>query len=213
MSIAVVGNHFDIKVPNDNNPEYIIIHHALAKSCTVKDIDRWHRQNGWAGIGYHYFISKDGFIYEGRQEKQHGAHCKQQRMNYRSIGICLEGCYQDYNNQTDKEVPQKQLKALINLTKHLQNKYNIPTNNVKRHHDFAPYKLCPGNYFPWDKYIDLVNGVLIDIKNHWAENNIERVVESGIMKGYSDGTFQPDKPITRAEFATAITRLIDKGLV
>lgn len=41
-----------------------------------------------------------------------------------------------------------------------------------------------------------------DVRNHWAEEAIEWAIEEGLMKGYPDGSFQPDKPMTRAEFAT-----------
>ena len=38
----------------------IILHHAAAASCTAEDVHRWHLAHGWSGIGYHYFVSKDG---------------------------------------------------------------------------------------------------------------------------------------------------------
>ena len=41
-----------------------------------------------------------------------------------------------------------------------------------------------------------------DAKDHWAAEAIEWAVEEGLMKGYPDGSFQPDKPLTRAEYAT-----------
>ena len=56
-------------------PNKIILHHAEASSCTVYDIHNWHIKNGWTGIGYHYFIRKDGNIYKGRPENAIGAHC------------------------------------------------------------------------------------------------------------------------------------------
>lgn len=41
-----------------------------------------------------------------------------------------------------------------------------------------------------------------DVKGHWAESAIEWAMDDGLMNGYPDGTFQPDKPLTRAEYAT-----------
>jgi len=41
-----------------------------------------------------------------------------------------------------------------------------------------------------------------DIGNHWAKQEIEFITDKGIMNGYPDGTFQPDKALTRAEYAT-----------
>ncbi len=43
-----------------------------------------------------------------------------------------------------------------------------------------------------------------DISGHWAENVIIKYKDSGIVSGYPDGTFRPDAPITRAEFAKII---------
>lgn len=41
-----------------------------------------------------------------------------------------------------------------------------------------------------------------DAKGHWAEEAIEWAIDEELMKGYPDGSFQPDKPLTRAEYAT-----------
>ncbi|RXZ79629.1 hypothetical protein EBB07_22400 [Paenibacillaceae bacterium] len=43
-----------------------------------------------------------------------------------------------------------------------------------------------------------------DILGHWAEANIKQAVESGIVKGYQEGTFMPNKTVTRAEFAVML---------
>lgn len=47
-----------------------------------------------------------------------------------------------------------------------------------------------------------------DIKNHWAKESIQKVIDSGLMKGYEDGNFKPDEPITRAELATILVRAL-----
>lgn len=47
-----------------------------------------------------------------------------------------------------------------------------------------------------------------DITGHWAEKAIRRCMERGLLKGYPDGSFQPDKPVTRAEAAVMMDRLI-----
>lgn len=49
-----------------------------------------------------------------------------------------------------------------------------------------------------------------DVKNtEWYYNAIGYMEQFGIIKGYTDGTFKPDAPITRAEFA-AISSRFDK---
>ena len=45
-----------------------------------------------------------------------------------------------------------------------------------------------------------------DIGGHWAEDKIIKWIDMGLINGYPDGTFQPDKSITRAEFAAMVNR-------
>ncbi len=47
-----------------------------------------------------------------------------------------------------------------------------------------------------------------DTKGHWAESYINAGVSAGYIGGYSDGTFKPDKAVTRAEFAKMINLAI-----
>jgi hypothetical protein len=42
--------------------------------------------------------------------------------------------------------------------------------------------------------------------NHWAQKPIRALMNKAVIQGYPDGTFKPDQPITRAEFATLITK-------
>ncbi|HEY8463479.1 MAG TPA: S-layer homology domain-containing protein [Bacillota bacterium] len=50
------------------------------------------------------------------------------------------------------------------------------------------------------------NPEISDIQNHWAEKPIRTLVAKGAIHGYPDGTFKPDQPITRAEFAKIIAK-------
>ncbi|WP_147804251.1 gamma-glutamyltransferase [Alkalicoccus halolimnae] len=45
-----------------------------------------------------------------------------------------------------------------------------------------------------------------DIQGHWAQEEIEAMVESGIIEGRSPSEFAPNADVTRAEFATLVTR-------
>lgn len=49
-----------------------------------------------------------------------------------------------------------------------------------------------------------------DIAGHWAEAEIERAATLGWIMGYEDGTFRPDRPITRAEAMTLINRVLNR---
>ena len=124
----------------------IIVHHADAINCTVEDIHRWHRDKSWSGIGYHFFIRKDGSIYKGRPIDTIGAHCLNQ--NSDSIGICLEGCL------SQEKPTQAQINSMKELLTYLKGIYgNIP---VKGHKEFMATD-CPGSLMD---YIGELNGVV-----------------------------------------------------
>ena len=70
----------------------IIIHCTASKEgqeMTVAQIDKIHRKNGWAGIGYHFLIHLDGRIEDGRDINKTGAHTG--GYNTGTIGICYVG--------------------------------------------------------------------------------------------------------------------------
>ncbi|WP_052124171.1 S-layer homology domain-containing protein [Ureibacillus manganicus] len=56
-----------------------------------------------------------------------------------------------------------------------------------------------------DIYITQIN--FIDLsKNYWANDAINNMAKSGIISGYKDETFRPENPVSRAEFATLISK-------
>ena len=42
--------------------------------------------------------------------------------------------------------------------------------------------------------------------SHWAYDDVMNMLEKGIIKGYTDGSFKPDKEITRAEYCVLLAR-------
>jgi len=50
-----------------------------------------------------------------------------------------------------------------------------------------------------------------DAAGHWAEAVIAQAVASGSLPALPDGTFRPDRPVTRAEAVTALNRLYGRG--
>ena len=50
-----------------------------------------------------------------------------------------------------------------------------------------------------------------DIGGHWAEQYIRQAAALGWVQGYPDGTFGPDRPITRAEAVTMINRVLRRN--
>lgn len=93
----------------------VVLHHAEASRASVEDINRWHMERGWTGIGYHYYIRKDGKVYRGRPEWALGAHA--QGANDYSIGICCEGSYMT------ETMPAAQLASLKALIRDIMQRY------------------------------------------------------------------------------------------
>ena len=46
-----------------------------------------------------------------------------------------------------------------------------------------------------------------DYCGHWAEKSIRWAMDKGLMRGYRDGSWRPDQPLTRAELAVVLQRL------
>lgn len=108
------------------------------------EIDRWHKGNGWAGIGYHYVIGRDGNVATGRPIEQDGAHVAGR--NKGTIGVCLIGGRgSSANDQPEQHYTHEQLAALHGLIEGLRLQYGeVP---VSGHNQFAA-KACPGFNVP-----------------------------------------------------------------
>lgn len=118
----------------------IIVHCSATpegRHTTVKEIDLWHKQNGWKGVGYHYIIYLDGSIHKGRDVEMTGAHCVGH--NKDSIGVCyIGGCDRNMKPKDTRTPEQKE--ALIELLTRLKKRY--PDAKIYGHRDFAN-KCCP----------------------------------------------------------------------
>ena len=118
----------------------IIIHCSATpegKDFTVQDIDRWHRQRGWKGIGYHYVVRKDGSIERGRPHWTIGAHAVGE--NSHTVGVHVCGNF-EIGQPTDK-----QIEALAMLLGTICHDYQLPidSDHVVGHRDLMA-TACPG---------------------------------------------------------------------
>lgn len=98
----------------------------------IETIRGWHvKERGYSDIGYHYVITQDGVIHEGRPLSIAGAHAYGH--NTGSIGICLTG----------KSVfTQRQHVALSGLLFGLKQAFDIKPSNIIGHYDVS-IKTCP----------------------------------------------------------------------
>jgi N-acetylmuramoyl-L-alanine amidase len=121
---------------------HLVVHTTatpFGKDFSAKDIDRMHRQRGFASIGYHYLIRLDGTVEPGRPEDQVGAHVAGH--NSTSIGISYVGGLGPDGKPADTRTPA-QKKAMERLLLQLKVKY--PRAAVLGHRDFPGVKkACP----------------------------------------------------------------------
>lgn len=81
-----------------NNVEYLVVHTQGApgnEDGSAAGIHAYHKKpkaqggRGWAGIGYHFVVRKNGQVERGRPLDRQGAHV--QGYNRASVGICCSG--------------------------------------------------------------------------------------------------------------------------
>ncbi len=100
-------------------------------------------------IGYHVgieLINDHVEVLMGRQFNKTGAHCKQQGMNFKSIGVAVTGDF-------DHVRPSAEIwKEATKVTRMFMELFNIPVANIHGHREFADYKSCPGLFFDMGKF-------------------------------------------------------------
>ncbi len=139
MDIIKVDYKWNGALAKRNETKYIILHHR-AGNGDVESIHAQHLSQGWTGIGYHFYVRKDGRVYRGRPLGVVGAHC--QGWNNKSVGVCFEG-----NFETEK-MTEKQIRAGAKLVVYLRTLF--PHAEVKGHGDMDS-TLCPGKNFEFEK--------------------------------------------------------------
>jgi len=145
---------------------YLVVHTAAFphRNCDRDVIDRWHRERGWSGIGYHYVIINnlhddldDGTVQVGRAGNRQGAHVK--GINGRSLGICCVG------HGDQKAHTKAQRRSLVGLLSELMDAHpNVTVDRVIGHREvnnlveegvigaqFRTSKTCPGNKVDMDE--------------------------------------------------------------
>ena len=121
----------------------LIVIHCSATRCDrdfpVKALEACHKARGFDGIGYHYYVTRDGQLHLTRSEASRGAHAK--GYNTHSLGICYEGGLDGQGNPADTRTPaQKQ--TLLAMLHSLRADY--PEAVILGHRDLPKVKkACP----------------------------------------------------------------------
>ncbi len=120
----------------------IIVHCSATREGQSFDFEQCRedhiRHRGFQDIGYHFYITRDGVVHNGRPLEKVGAHCRNH--NRHSIGICYEGGLDAKGHPADTRTLQ-QMVALQVLVREL--KQMFPRALVVGHRDLDPRKKCP----------------------------------------------------------------------
>lgn len=135
--------------------KYIVIHHSATEAGSVRAFHKFHTQQGYGGIAYHFVIGNGNGIKDGEvketfrwEQKISGTHVSVNSWDHNvfGIGVCLVG-------NLEKKPPTKaQMVALKKLTTRLKTTYGIESKNIFGHkhvkYDDASGKkertACPG---------------------------------------------------------------------
>jgi hypothetical protein len=123
----------------------IVIHYSATYPDAHVDravIDQWHRDRGFREIGYHWVITRDGTLQEGRPEGTLGAHVRGN--NSGTIGICWAGGLERTSGPNVgvwNPTPQQET-VLVQLIHDIQKRHPSATR-VIGHKDLVATE-CPG---------------------------------------------------------------------
>lgn len=116
---------------------YIIIHCSATpenRPFSCADLEAAHLSRGFLGIGYHYYIRRDGTVYNTRSLARPGAHAIGYNAN--SIGICYEGGLSAIDGKPADTRTPEQRRSLCLLVHQLCRIY--PDSCVCGHRDLSP---------------------------------------------------------------------------
>jgi hypothetical protein len=118
----------------------------------------------WKDVGYHWLLERLSdedrrvWVLEGRSMMMHGAHCPEEGMNRRGIGVCVIG------NFDIAPPPEDVFEKAASFVSWLCRMYHVPIENVQGHREYATYKSCPGEKFDLDYFRERVEDYLAE----WA---------------------------------------------
>jgi len=199
MAMTVIESDWKWRYPLDRRHETraLVLHHS-AGSGGAAAIHQLHIDNGWSGIGYHYYVRRDGSIYRGRPEDTAGCHAG--IANTYSIAVCFEG---NFENETMGEA---QLAAGRELIADIIGRWGAL--EVLKHKDVSP-TACPGRNFPFDGLLTAPEHEEPEQDNSpadWEKAPVEWALGLGIIAGDDRGDLALHSPVTKAQAAAMLHR-------
>lgn len=203
----------DDELTEREDTDMIVIHHTGGTDidASAEQIDGWHKNQDWVGIGYHFVIRKNGTIERGRPEWAVGSHAYGE--NWHTLGIHLSGAM-------DKVQPtDAQIESCAHLVAYLCDEYEIPIDreHIVGHREVNDDTSCPGeNLFAkmdlivskaawyaakqddgeagkskekeWEKDMEKIKEEItrynaVDELPEWAKPTIQKLLDKGLLSG------------------------------
>ncbi|MFP3414420.1 S-layer homology domain-containing protein [Bacillus sp. SIMBA_074] len=205
------------------DPKYITIHETANTSKGAnalnhaKYLDSQARGNTDRSASWHFTVD-DKEIYQHLPLNEVGWHAGNKAGNYESIGIEIA-----VNSDGDYA---KAVENARKLAAYLMNELNISLDHVQKH-QFWSGKNCPAFMIQrgqWDAFLKGTNAYYNehhtnkedipgevthekdDITGGWYEQDIRQLAAKKIMFGDGNGSYWPNRLVTRAEFANLMSR-------
>lgn len=145
MNIIEIDLKFNSNMLDRKTTKKCIFHNSgTTVRQAIEIIHNYHKNSrGYAGIGYHFYIRRDGSIYRGRDENMQGAHAY--GANSDSIGVCFEG------NLNEEYLTKEQIESGRDIVTYLRERYgDIEFTEHRRVCNTS----CPGRNFNIDELVN-----------------------------------------------------------
>src|SRR5262245_51159723 len=112
---------------------------SMSPQARLRQIQSYHMDvKGWCDIGYHYLVSRDGRVWEGRKDTELGSHAG--GANTGNIGISIMGSHDA------TPVTQTQVDVIAGLVRSLAIAHDVPMDRtrIKGHREYKSTS-CPGD--------------------------------------------------------------------
>lgn len=165
-------------------------------------------------VSWHFTVDDHPLVYQHLPTNENGWHAgdgSEGPGNRKSIGI--EVCEYEGINQAQAWLNAAKLTALQMFI------HNLKIGDIVQHNVWSgkncPQDLRANNGAGWKKFLENVTKErkaldplpeekppVDDLKGHWAEDAMREAIKDGVLGGFPDGSFRPDEPLTRAQYAT-----------
>lgn len=145
-----LGNVYRMAIHHTETPT----NDSLSPAARLRQIQSYHMDvKGWCDIGYHYLISRDGRIWEGRPANLLGSHAG--GANTGNLGIAIIG------DHDDAPVTELEVETIASLIRQLAERHGLATTRgvIKGHRQYKSTS-CPGDKLAaqLDGIVDLAGG-------------------------------------------------------